>query len=133
MPALRPEAWCGAPVDSASHDHPLTAAAHSRTCPYKPQKCKAPKASNFSIDCWYRPLIQMYHKLFHMFTHSTVYEKVWRVCIWGKFALMWRLCSRASLYTWGDLVNVASRPSFLWSTNHCLPRKMSYLFKYNYV
>ena len=39
-------------------------------------------------------------------------KKVGRVCIWGKFALMWRLCSGASLYTWGEFVNVVSRTSF---------------------
>ena len=42
-----------------------------------------------------------------------LHQKVWRVCFWGKFAFMWRFCSGASLYTWGDFVNVASRPSFI--------------------
>ena len=50
---------------------------------------------------------------FKLLIHSALHEKVGRVCIWGKFALMWRLCSGASLYTWGKFVNVASRPSFV--------------------
>ena len=36
-------------------------------------------------------------------------QKVGRVCIWGKFELR-RLYDGASLYIWGEFVNVASRP-----------------------